>query len=336
MNKEPLHISDDLIVAFLNGDATNEQSRMIQHWIAESPVNKKRVDDVHLIWTEAGKLDPKPIAVDVDKAWDSVFARMEKTDEKPLTRKTIPLFKTVLKIAAVIVPAFFVTYFYLHSHKEIKQLATVTTNKTLVKKLEDGSEITINVHSKFEYPETFNDATREVSLQGEAFFSVAPNKAKPFIIHSNAVSIKVVGTSFNVKTSKDCVEVLVKTGKVLLYSVLKSTGDTVSVVLIPGNKAVYFRTSNTIIKEESSNENDMFWMTKTMVFNKTELSEVIAVLKKNYGVSIELKDQKFSTLRLTASFSNQSLESILEIIATSLTVEITKTPSSFVIHEKGN
>ena len=341
MNQEPLDITEDLIVAFLNGETTVEQTLLIQNWIEESYENKKQVDDLRFIWIESGKLDPKPVAVNIDKAWDSLFARIEKAEEieevKPSVKKTIPLYKTVLKIAAVLVPIIFLSYLFFHSEKQTKQLAIVTTNATTSKKLDDGSEININAHSKFEYPENFAKKTREVSLNGEAFFSITPNKAKPFIIHSDAVSIKVVGTSFNVKTTMENVEVYVKTGKVLLYSIEKSTGDTVSMLLIPGNKGIYDRKTNTITKEEQPNENDLFWKTKTMVFTKAKLSEVIDVLQKNYGVSIILKNPKLSELRLNARFENQTIESIIEIIATSLQVEISKTSTtSFEIDEKSN
>jgi len=335
MNKESIHITDDLIVAFLNGETTKEQYVMIQNWIEESLANKKHVEDIKTIWIEAGKLDPQPVVVNVDKAWDSLSARIEKVDNLPLEKKTIPLYKTFLKIAAVLVPVLFISYFYFHTENEKKQLAIITNNSTITKKLIDGSEVTINANSKFKYPEQFTESTREGSLNGEAFFSIAPNKAKPFIIHSDDVSIKVIGTSFNVKTSKECVEVLVKTGKVLLYSVLKTTGDTVSEILIPGDKGIYYRSTNKVTKEQS-NENDLFWMTKNIEFNKTDLLEVIAIIEKNYGISIKLKNQKLSNLRLTASFSNQPIESIFEIIESSLNVTITKTTKSYEIDENDN
>jgi len=336
MNKNQIHITDDLIVAFLNGETTNDQSLAIQSWMNKSSENEKHVEDIRTIWIEAGKLDPKPIVVNVDKAWDSLFTRIENAEEKTKVSKTVPLYKTLLRIAAVLIPTIFISYFYFHSNNESKQLAIVSSNNTITKKLDDSSEVTINAHSKLQFPEKFEDSKREVSLQGEAFFSVTPNKAKPFIIHSGDVVIKVVGTSFNVKTSNESVEVFVQTGKVLLYSILKSTGDTVSLILIPGNKGIYNRKTNTIAKEEQLNTNDLFWMTKSIEFNKTELSEVIAVLKKNYLVSIGIKDEKLSKLRLSASFKNQSIESIIEIIATSLNVEISKTKTSFEIHEKTN
>ena len=96
-----------------------------------------------------------------------------------------------------------------HPAKEVTVLAQQTVlNDTL----SDGSVVTINKGSSISYLSKFKGETRQVALKGEAFFNVTPNKEKPFIVSVNDVLIKVVGTSFNVKTINGSTEVVVESG----------------------------------------------------------------------------------------------------------------------------
>jgi len=308
-------------------------------WVDSSIENKKVVDDLRILWTESGKLDPQPVAVDANVAWDKVFKRFEdsKNPTKPLIveKKTKPFYETALKVAAAIIPALLITYFIINRGDEAKQMAIISSANTQQKQMEDGSTITINSHTKLFYPESFDKNIREVSLDGEAFFNISPNNERPFIIHSGNATVKVVGTSFNVKTTENRVEVFVKTGKVMLYSVSKTTSDTISEYLTPGIKGIFDRMSKSIKTKEVTNENDLFWMTKKIEFNKTELAEVIEVLNANYNVKIVLKDENLSRLKLSSTFNNQSIESVLEIISTSLDLELNKSATIYEINGKG-
>ena len=94
----------------------------------------------------------------------------------------------------------------------------------------DGSVITVNKNSTLSYPSEFKGKTREVALNGEAFFKVTPNKEKPFIIHVNDVTVRVVGTSFNIRSEKGKTEVIVETG------IVQVTKNKRTVSLLPKRK----------------------------------------------------------------------------------------------------
>ena len=109
--------------------------------------------------------------------------------------------------------------------------------------LSDGTQITLNAGSSIEFPESFEGApVREVTLNGEAFFEVAKNPNKPFLIKTEGVTTKVLGTSFNVNSYafNDHISVTVKTGKVQVQSTSKN-GQVNTVYLLPNEKAEYSR-----------------------------------------------------------------------------------------------
>jgi len=343
MNKLPENITSERIINYLNGLLPDDESMSIQLWIDESDDNRKVFDNIKTIWIETGKLNPAPVDVNVDAAWEKLASKIESNERKNITisnnkKQTGFFLNTLLKVAAVLIPAIIILYFYFSSNKEVKQLAVVTTENTIQKKLPDGSNVRINTNSKITYPETFAKNGREVSLDGEAFFDVAPNKEKPFIIHANNSNIKVVGTSFNVNAYKENedVEVAVSTGKVLLYGINKSTGDTGMVVLEPGDKGFFNAKTGKARKVALTNENDMFWMNSTLVFNKTKLSDVAKILNKDYKVSIILKNKDIDSLRLSATFKDQSIESVLDVISTTFNLKVTKNKSTFEIDAEGN
>jgi len=341
MDHIPENITNELIVAFLNGETTNEQMRQIQTWMDSSEENKKYVEDLRLIWAETKMLNPVPVDVNIDKAWGKLSARIdnnikEKDVEISAKANSSFTYRTLLKIAAVLIPALIVASLVFIQNKEVRQIVLTTTTESIEKELTDGSKIKLNVNSELTYPEQFEEKTREVKLVGEAFFEISPNKVKPFIIHSNKANICVVGTSFNVKSNTEFVEVYVKTGKVQLYGIDVLSNDTNMVTLIPGEKGFYDFRTNKAYKQDSPNENDLFWISKTLIFHKTELAEVIGTLKEKYNVNIMLKDNKLKELKLSATFENQSIDSVLEIIAASLNIKVSKTNSSYEIDGQGN
>jgi ferric-dicitrate binding protein FerR (iron transport regulator) len=130
--------------------------------------------------------------------------------------------------------------------------------------------------------------------------------------------------------------VFVKSGKVLVFGISKLTGDTSMVELVAGEKGIYNGKAEKVSKVDIASENELFWMTKTLSFDKTELAEVIEVLQKNYNVEFEFKNDILKSLRLSATFSNQPIESVIEVISTTLNLKITKSNSIYEIDGEGN
>lgn len=337
MNNLPENINQDKIVAYLNGETTIEETLVINEWINLSDSNKKHIDELRLLWEQSGKLDPAPIDVDTNLAWQKLLSRIDKKDKKTIpikVKENLNRFSIFYKIAAVLISVIILSYYYISQNTQKSEIL-VSVSQTIQKTLADGSIISLNKNSKLFYPETFKGSKREVVLEGEAFFTITSNKEKPFIIHVSNVDVKVVGTSFNVKEIKDSglVEVFVKTGKVMLYAI--NCNDSDILVLEAGTKGIFNSISKKGRKIISTDENDIFWKTKSLVFNKTSISDVVAQLNKNYNVTINIIDNKILNCHLTAQFNEQSIDSILEVIATTLNLKITKSGSRYEINGEG-
>jgi transmembrane sensor len=220
------------------------------------------------------------------------------------------------------------------SNKMIEISVANQVVKTLT--LPDGTLVSLNSNTHVKYPPKFGKYTREVSIEGEAFFEVKPNKLKPFIIHAGNAKIKVLGTSFSVSAypSARLVEVIVKTGKVQVLNKTTNTKQNNELILNPGEKGTLVYSSNALLKTTNQNPNFIAWKTHDLIFSATSLGEVISNLEKVYKVNIRLDDPKLSGLLLTAHFNEYSLDFILKVIETTFNMEAQEINGQYILKVK--
>jgi transmembrane sensor len=342
MNNFSDHIAIDFIAAYLAGKATEEQIVIVEQWLNASADNKAYFESIKRTWEEIGKLEPRPVVLDVDKAWNKVVSKIETYEKNNKivsidSGRKISLSRIILRVAAVLIPVAFLAILYFWQSGKVKQIELIASESTIQDSLPDGTLVTVNTNSKLTYPEKFKGSTREVILEGEAYFDVTHHKENPFIIHSGDANIKVVGTSFDVNAynNKNEVEVFVREGKVLLYGISKTKGDTNSVLLAAGEKGFFDKLTHKVRKIQENNVNGLFWKTKTLIFSKTELAMVIETLQKFYGVNIVLNNKDLYNCRLSATFINQPIDTIVDIIAKSFNLTITKNGTTYNLDGKG-
>jgi ferric-dicitrate binding protein FerR (iron transport regulator) len=155
-----------------------------------------------------------------------------------------------------------------------------------------------------------------VQLTGEAFFSIKPDKTKPFVIQAGAVQISVVGTSFNVRNTDSLTEVIVETGRVEV----KDGSDVY--VLNPGDKLTLG--AQLAKKERQSDRLYNYYRSNEFVCDNTPLWKLVAALNQAYQSDIVIDRPALRETHLTATFSGESLDRILEIIALTLDVKVVR------------
>lgn len=332
------HISHDLLMSYLLGEANSTQLAEVEDWLQLSDENRKSLDKLDKLWIETGKISPPPVAVDIDEAWTKMDNRIEesvKTIKLP-ERKHIVL-KTVYRIAAIFILAIGVYAILKITTREPNQIILASTTETLRDSLPDGSQIALNINSKITYPETFEENTREVNLEGEAFFDVEHDPQKPFIVHTSIGDVKVLGTSFNVKayTLSGKLEVIVISGKVQLIKKDESKIDATSVILEPGTKGIIEQKSLKIKKVEEVDPNTLFWNSKMLIFEEAKLSFVFDLLERHYDISIQVTNDSIENCLLSATFDDEEIGLILQIISESFNLNIKQENNIFILEGNG-
>lgn len=270
-----------------------------------------------------------------DRAWKKVETRIKnQVLPKRLFMRSL-LSNPLFRIAAAVLFAVLLGisgYEFIQRPSATAELLEISATKQVLNTfmLPDGTLVSLNTDTKINYPRKFGPKTREVTIEGEAFFEVKPNKNKPFIIHAGKAQIKVIGTSFNVSAYPDTqsVEVIVETGKV---QVLNKTAETNELILIPGDKGTLVNSSNSLLKTTNQDPNFLAWKTRNLTFKATSLDEVIANLEKVYKVKIRLADPGLNELLLTARFDNYSLDFILKVIESTFRIEAKTIDGQYIL-----
>ncbi|EGV42070.1 FecR family protein [Bizionia argentinensis JUB59] len=208
---------------------------------------------------------------------------------------------------------------YKNANSESKTLRfntlMVPYGKTFAVSLSDGTKVTLNAGSELTYPVEFieNEKNRTVFLNGEAYFEVTPNKEHPFIVSSNDMDIKVLGTKFNVtsyKSDNKTFTVLVE-GKVEAYSKLVSEN---SKILQP-NERVFFE-SDSLVTEMVNVQKYVAWVKGELLFIDDSFKVITNKLERKFNVTIINDYKELDAMMITATFRNETINEVLKTFQT--------------------
>ena len=206
-------------------------------------------------------------------------------------------------------------------------------------RLPDSSRITLRPGSRLRYKTDFGGPVREVYLSGEAFFDVKRNEKKPFIVYTNNLVTKVLGTSFNIKSDTEGqVTVAVRTGKVQVFPRHKnvSTAGNNGLTLRPNQQAEYRdeleKLTKTIVAEPLPvlpPEN-----LRTLSFENVPVTEIFTAIEQSYGIEISFDRNLLAGCRLTTSFKNESMFQQLDVLCEAINATYKVEEARIVINGK--
>jgi transmembrane sensor len=337
MNRGKQHMDEERLIRFIIGKTDDNETLMIKRWIGHSDENKKRFESLRKIWAlTKNPTKVKAADVNVDLAWKGLKTRMDQYAEieKKHQTKQRSITYFAVRIAAVLILGLMVFSIFRYQSQQLVQVQLASSDSTITNNpLPDGTLISLNQNTVLEYPDEFSENERRVKLSGEAFFEVKKDTAKPFIIEAQNAIITVLGTSFNVKALDEeiAVEVLVEEGVVRL-----SNPDlTESTELRVGEKGIYIKASNEVKKETDIDAESLYWLNKTLLFRNTNLSMVFETLERLYGNKIKVENPLILNCQLTAKFSNESIDHIIDHISTIFELESTKDGKNILIKGDG-
>lgn len=182
--------------------------------------------------------------------------------------------------------------------------------------LPDGSKIWLNADSRLKYPAAFQDSLREVYLEGEAFFEIAKNPQRPFVVHLPKGNVHVLGTSFDIRAYADeeLMTTSLATGRVSFVPGSTVGSAAKNFYLAPNQKAVYRPQSDAVSIEPTDAEADRAWINGIMTFNNESLGRIAVELERSFGKPIKFRNSSLAQYRYTATFKNNTEEEILSTL----------------------
>lgn len=304
-----------------------EEEKALNKWINSSTTNKQVYFQIKELWYHKQDQTNNSQAI---AAYDKLINRIkfaEGTQTQTRVRNFSFRVNQFAKYAAIIflVLSFsFLSYYYISEESSKNEMCTISVpkgNKSQVV-LPDGSKIWLNNNSKLIYPKRFNKNERKVELIGEAYFEIQRNTKVPFIVQTSDVSIRVLGTKFNVSAypNDKFIETTLISGKVTVQSNENPESEN---TLSPGESLTYDRISNHTTINQVDTKFYTFWMKGEFVF-KDEKFEILAKrIERIYNVEIIFEDPSLKEKTYTGDFKiDDNVYSILEIFKRSTTEPI--------------
>ncbi|WP_300597387.1 FecR domain-containing protein [Niabella sp.] len=203
-----------------------------------------------------------------------------------------------------------------HSADTASNLLTIPRGENYTLHLSDGTTVTLNADSRLRFPFRFWGQTRDVYLEGEAYFKVAKDSKHPFIVHTALTEVEVVGTEFNVNTYKaGTVATALIEGKVLT-----GTPGGTAQPLLPGHAAVYNASSGFKI-EPIDTDDVVAWMKGVCYFHDLPFHELITMMSRAYGVTISVDKAALSGESVSGVMDKNNLPELLDDLKTSLGIK---------------
>ncbi|NME70029.1 FecR domain-containing protein [Flammeovirga aprica] len=317
------NIDEVLLTKYLLHETTEEEGKEVELWIDDSPENKATFESFQQVWEASLSASIPEVNVDVDKAWNRMNNAIEAEENKTKVVQFTPWKRIASSIAAIVLLAVGVN-FYMQKEETNGFVAVEVYKVDLpeTQKLNDGSDITINGNSTLSVA-SFEGNSREVTLDGEAYFEIAHDEDKPFIVHTAKGDITVLGTKFNVKATANDVTVTVTEGLVKLEAL--DTEENNFVLLEKNAEGSIDASSKVPYKEENVSMNNLFWKTKALNFHNASFVKVISTLENAYGVDINVNRESLNKKKLTVDFKDNSIEEVFEILQLTLNLQVQKT-----------
>lgn len=316
MNKKDSHI--ELLDRFFQGLTSPEEDAQLKSRMQQPDFKQKFFEYYKQCWALAPETMDKTVQ---DEIWTELLSQI---DEAPGTKMTItPTKNTFLRrigrYAAVACMALAIgsgAYYLGMSRTETNENTQVAMSVSNGQKadivLADGTRVYINSDSRIVYDNSYNKKARVIALEGEAYFEVAKDKEKPFIVRANGINVQALGTSFNVRAHKDDKSVAV----ILINGKVKVDNGKHETYMKPNERLVCNLANGKFEKSElHPNANDLLWRSHELAFYGESFEEVCTMLTHMYDCQFVFKNEKAKHFTYHGIIKNSSLENVLEYLS---------------------
>jgi transmembrane sensor len=309
--KSEIPMNEEKLIGYIKGDITSESETVeILDWIESSPENQKQYNQLKNLWVITGLGHHELLALPVFSLPNNKQIRFQKS-----------LFVSFMKYAAVFFLAFVLgslTHYFMNRNErnELSSLYNtidVPYGQRSQITLYDGTKVWLNSGTKLRYPVAFSSKTRDVYIEGEAFFDIAKNKNHPFLVYAGQLKVEVLGTLFNVCAYPDDDEIMATLEEGSINAI--NTLDGKSVIIKPGEQLILNRATNLLNQQKVNTELYSSWKGNLLKFENAPFDEVIKKMERWYDVKINVDAKINTNERYTMTIKTESLREMLQLVS---------------------
>lgn len=326
---------DDIILRYLNETATDQEMRTLLEWLDQSDENQKYFFGIRDLWLASGASYPNATE-DVE-----AFARFKEKAliyEKRNQKKqfTISLLKVAASVAVFLVCS--VGSYFAGQHNVIPEQITILMNQYITGEgnkasvtLPDGTIAWLNSNSRLTYPDKFDADFRKVKLEGEGYFEVTHNEKAPFYVEVKDMSIKVLGTHFDVQSydRKEISETILLSGKVEV-----SLANNKNIILEPNQKLSFNKKAGQYKVENVNASEYILWKNERLIFDNETLATILNKMEHWYGIDISYGKDIPLKSKYSLVIRNESKEEILKMLSIIAPVNYTIKNDNVILSRK--
>ena len=294
-----------LMRQYLKNRYTPGLEEKVQHWLIDDRHVCEKDSALHTYWDG--------ITTNVDLETYKALARTQKRLGMDISRgNVISMRRKWLRVAAVLLPLMIVGTGYWYFSRLVTMVEVVVNNGQRQQiMLPDGSDVCINAGSTLTYPKRFS-GTRTIRLSGEAYFAVAKDPSKPFVVETEFLSVKVLGTEFNVSAypDDDKTTATLASGKISVETVAGQIRS-----LQPNQQLTFDRLTSELSISDVLPGHATDWRNGHLVFDNVTLLKILKTMERHYDIIIDTQNVEFSNDRYSVRFTNgETFEQALDIL----------------------
>jgi transmembrane sensor len=331
----------ETLARYLVGESSATEAAQVERWLAEDPRRAELLDALRRS-TASIELPPQR-DIDVEAALRRISARLDEPAVHALDSvrwrklRGSPLARAA--VVVVLLGAVVAVWRTSHDRDEATSDAPAIADRTFTApvgavdsaRLEDGTRVLLAPGSRLTVASGYGHATHEVELAGEALFDVAATAAGRFTVRSGQAFVRDLGTTFAVRAGPTAVRVVVTSGSVLLGTAAASDSGT---VLRAGDRGVLSPDGQVSAERGGATRDDLAWTAGRLVFANATLAQVADELRRWYGIQLQLADSALAARHFTASFQGEDVQSVLDVIALALDVDIQRSGNTAVVRRR--
>jgi transmembrane sensor len=358
------NVTINLLVAYIEGSADNSIKVKVEKWLEADAENKLFFNRLNEAWKNPQDLEALDTE-NIDNDWKIISEKLSEGNSSDKGGRFLSKYRWLWRAAAIILLLLStgIGYFVGRGNNQPLSftdkgyhLLVVPQGQRSELKLSDGSRVWVNAGSTIRFPNAFNNTSRDVWLDGEAYFEVTHDKNKPFLVHTSDLDVKVHGTKFNVKaySAENVIEATLIEGSVSVQSHNLFSLNSPEVYLQPNHKAIYFKKKpeikdveiarevteplqikKIIITKPVQVEPAISWREGKLVFVDETFENIAVKLERRFGVTIKIESDQLKKIKYTGVLKNISIEQALKAIQLSANFGYTINENTIVISQKG-
>lgn len=316
------NLSEDIINKYLTGQCSEEELVEVNAWMKESEENARQLFRMEEIY-HLGKFNQYADRKQMARAEKQLYKKLD--EEKRKQNKILRMHRW-MKYAAMIAVILVIgggSGYWLYQNGNNQHMMVAVANEGIVKEiiLPDGTKVWLNNSATLKYPREFSEKARNVYLDGEAYFEVTKNRHKPFTVQSDAMRVRVLGTTFNFKCDKNyrIAEATLIEGEIEV----KGNKEEGQIILAPGQRAELNKNNGRLTVKQVDAKMDAVWHDNLIPFQKADIFTISKALERFYDIKIILSPNMRADKTYSGVLKKKStIESVLKSLQNSISLSL--------------